>query len=156
MRAPIFRRWGGMPILGAALLAVSGAEARAECAQWTMDPGTLAVKQSNGFTIELAFSHGIHEVQGRYPFVFGNARYTAGGRRVEGTLIGTVDRNRFSVEVQWENGTRGLYRGDITPDGDIVNGRSSDVQNPDAPAATWHLERGRLRCMRPRNHPLGP
>lgn len=126
------------------LSAFSGA-ALAECKQWKMDSGYLEVHQSNGFVVYLRFSLGLEQTgDGRHPFAFGDAYYTSGGRKVKGTLTGNVYPERFILTVQWENATRGVYRGKITRGGRVVDGDTWDEQNPRS-KATWDAE-GRLTC----------
>ena len=122
----------------------------AVCKEWTMPAlPHLAIKQSNGYTIFLSFSHEAYvNPEGRQPFISGNAYYQDGENRVSGFAQGSLTRDHFSVTVQWENATRGHYRGDITPEGDVIKGVTSDNSNRDTPQANWHFSNGVLSCRR--------
>lgn len=121
----------------------------AVCLQWTMESPSLEITQSNGYKIYLNFTHGSfvnHE--GNTPTVFGDAHYKSGESNVTGLVQGSLNRNRFDVTVQWDNATRGRYQGDITPDGDVINGSTSDESNPTAPRVSWLLTQATLGCKR--------
>jgi hypothetical protein len=131
--------------------ASAGGCSTAVCKEWTMPPllRNLEIKQSNGYTIYLSFSHEAYvNPEGRQPFITGNAHYQDGGNVVSGFAQGSLSRDKFSLTVQWENATRGNYSGDITPKGDVINGVTSDASNRDAPQASWHFSNGVLSCRR--------
>ena len=121
----------------------------AVCQQWTNDGPELEITQSNGYKIYLGFSHGSFvDIEGNTPIVFGGAHYESGNGRVTGLARGSLKKNRFDVTVQWDNATRGRYQGDITPDGEVINGVTEDESNATAPRVSWHLSQGGLGCMR--------
>lgn len=121
----------------------------AVCKQFTMQSPELEITQSNGYKIYLGFSHGSFvDIDGNTPIVFGSAHYESGNGPVTGLARGSLKKNRFDVTVQWDNATRGRYQGDITPDGEVTNGLTSDESNPTAPSVSWHLSQVGLGCMR--------
>ena len=119
----------------------TAARAQAPCAQW--NPASLhQIVQGQGLVVYT----NLRRQGGR---VEGTAAYTVirnqGGERVgsgvDGGVSGTLDGNRFKVDIRWSDGTTGAYEGQVAPDGRI-EGVTFNRANPST-RAPW---RGAMVC----------
>ena len=125
------------------------ARAQAPCAQW--NPATLhEIVQGQNTHVN------IHLQREGGSAVKGSAAYNVvrnqGGERVQSSVDGgiheggtsTIEGNRIHIEIDWNNGTYGVYDGQVGPDGRIT-GTAYDRKNPSA-RAPWS---GTLACQGP-------
>ena len=131
-------------LLFAAAFALLPASAGAQCTNWDaggkwwiIQPG-LAL---DGITLRL-------EQKGRV--LTGTAHTIVsdgkkGGKYQDGTVDGTIDGDRFNVQIFWSNNDTGVYDGKVLPsgrlDGEGYEKRSSNIRVP------WHSY-GVLKCAR--------
>jgi hypothetical protein len=90
--------------LACALMLPAGAS---DCAQWGL-PGSFDVVQNNGFSPHFSLTQTATALRG-------SATYQAGGRSVHGSVEGSIDEDEVELTVKWGDGTKGLYRGTISP-----------------------------------------
>jgi hypothetical protein len=123
----------------ALLLAGLAAEAPAACAQWRM-PGNFLIEQSNGAKAQCTIvSRGNTQ----------RFRGTCGSRGTAGEASGSIEGDRFQMDVKWGNGSVGVYTASLQGErGDTrarpVDGRTFDQTHP-ARWAIWSSPT-RLSC----------
>lgn len=108
-----------------ACLTFAAADASA-CAKWDLS-STLTIKQANGANVTLS------RITRDGKKFEASAKY-AGGR---GDAAGSVDtRGRFKFNIDWDNGSVGVYTAHVEESGEVVDGRTYDRSHP-ASWSTW-------------------
>ena len=135
----------GLMIVALTSLSLSpAARAQAPCAQW--NPASLhEIVQGQGTVVSTNLRQGSRGVEGTAAYtVIRNQGGERVGSGVDGGVSGTLDGNRFKVEISWINGTTGVYEGQVGPDGHI-EGVTFDRANPGT-RVPWH---GAMACGGP-------
>ncbi|WP_206523553.1 hypothetical protein [Mesorhizobium sp. M7A.F.Ca.US.007.01.1.1] len=87
-----------------------------DCTKWGMKKNGFVVMQSNG--LQISFNHMEVDPNGN---AIGQASFFPkdGGGAISGVVRGTISGTRFTLNVTWNTGDTGLYKGDITADGSV-------------------------------------
>lgn len=126
-----------------ALLCLSAPGIAAACSTWDVT-GTRQIEQGNGITVYANFHQNGSSVTG-------TAAWTEirrqNGEKVgvghDGGVQGSVNGGNFEVVITWNNGSTGVYSGQIAQDG-RVSGVNYDRRTPGTRVA-WHATQA-LRC----------
>ena len=124
----------------AGLGALSPSPAIAQCAEWdvsgkwTLTQGTFLIRidlQQNG---KVVTGDAIHNAK-----VNAQGQMFGAGQDVTGSVDGTVEGDKFNVQIYWPDNLVGVYRGTIGPQG-RVEGITYDKAKPSV-NASWYSNR---------------
>jgi hypothetical protein len=104
------------------------------CRDWGFN-GYTQFNQSNGWTLTF---------DGYGSVLHGEARAVASGGNMTGNLQGGIRANGINIQVNWDAGSTGIYRGAVNSDG-FASGTTWDEQHPNS-TATWKSD-GPLKCF---------
>lgn len=128
--------------LCSSVFALSLATAGAECPQWDVG-GHWAISQGR-FKISVALSQNGTTVSGSA--IHHNAMISKpSGQKfgqaadLNGSVTGTIEGGTFQVEINWDGGGAGIYRGTIGQNG-VIRGTTYDKNKPSS-TATWSSNR---------------
>src|SRR3978361_2345196 len=120
--------------------AISFSVAQAACSSWDVD-GEFTVNQDNGYSP-------VFKLQQRGSALGGSASYEHGpsGFVTNGIVkIGSIRGSTFQVVVEWDNNTRGVYKGTFDGGGKLT-GTTFDELHPDN-TAKWSVNKRRFACL---------
>lgn len=133
------------PLLYGLLFAAMSISTQAQCTNWDASGVLNIIQQGQKFWTRVEL-----EQKGRV--LTGRTTQTVLDNNLKpyyqttGTVDGTIDGDRFNVQIFWANGDTGVYDGKVLPlgrlDGEGYEKRSSNIRVP------WHSE-GVLKCAPP-------
>jgi len=142
-KGPIRRKWSA-PVLGGflftSIFALSAPSVEAQCEQWDVS-GKWKIRQGS-FTLPVVLTQKGKTVSGSAAHRDAIITKSDGttGRFGElgdlaGSVNGTIEGDRFDVQINWARGGVGIYRGTIGKNG-VINGMTYDKNKPSS-TATW-------------------
>jgi hypothetical protein len=120
--------------LSATLLTIPAPAQAVPCKQWAF-AGYTVLRQSNGW--EMIFNSRDTRASG-----IANARAKGGAMR--GNITGGIDGYAVNLQVAWNGGSYGDYRGSVDVNG-FASGNTVDASNPGS-SAGWRSQ-DPLRCI---------
>ncbi|GFE72240.1 hypothetical protein [Chroococcus sp. FPU101] len=87
--------------------------------------GEWQIEQTNGFIVDVR----VGQIRPNGEFTV-NAKYILQGTTQTGSGFGSVTDIQFQCTIDWLNGSRGVYIGELNPQTGRLNGSTFDASSP--------------------------
>ncbi len=134
-------------LLFAAVLALLPISVEAQCANWDASGQMTIIQRASKYENTLSLQQKGRVITGTastYTPTYGII--SDGYRTLSGTVDGTIDGDRFSVQIFWANRQTGIYNGKVLPSGRL-DGEAWEKASPNI-RQTWYSG-GVLKCPPP-------
>lgn len=128
-------------LLFAAALALLPISAGAQCSNWRANGYIKAWQKGQALPLEFNLVHKGVVLSGT-----ADLGIISEGKKIHGTVDGTIRGNTFSIQIFWNNWQIGIYNAKILPSGRL-DGEGWEKSSPNV-RVTWYSE-GMLKCPPP-------
>ena len=133
----------GWIVFGVFFAVLLPSAAQAVCSQWDMS-GEWVFVQSNDTSPRFTLQQTGTGLQGSASYSYYDEHLDL-WRTVNASVDGTIEGDSFKVTAYWNNGTIGVYKGKVEPQGRIEEGSGYDRLHPQT-MATWYSDRT-AKCL---------
>ncbi|HVF46395.1 MAG TPA: hypothetical protein VNA17_02395 [Pyrinomonadaceae bacterium] len=135
-------------LLFAAIVAFLPTSAGAQCSTgWDASGSLIIIQRGSKYANDLTLEQKGKVITGTaYTYTPTYGIISDGYESLKGTVDGTFDGDRFSVQIFWANRLTGIYNGKVLPSGRL-DGEAWEKASPNS-RQTWHSQ-GVLKCAPP-------